>query len=376
LLSGTTPTDPAQFPMIATVTLSEPEKVAEDEDESEAVVDEADLPAKVLEAFRNEFGNAEIDEITFEEDDERGTEYDITAQTEQGEVEVTISPIGQIVETERTIDPSELPQDVIDKLQATFQGAEITGAADLGNGLYDLEYTFGGEEFEVEAARSEQAAPPAPPLAEEPPAAAPVGDAPTPTQFADASTPVTSAAADPIVDAVPSESPETPQMAQADNADDDEAQRRAREDAIKKNATAKKTTATTIPADRLSQALENLAAGAGATVWLPQVAGAMVDVLPIDVDGIERGLQDVLRQFGTLAGGATAKAQSSLVTGVSRLAMGATLVAAIKVLLDHSKKGAASAPVLSFGPVQSSWGWMLGTTSRNRRRISSRQRET
>jgi hypothetical protein len=380
LLSGSAPASASEPASTPTYDLDVPEEVSEDEEEEEGevIIKESDLPTNVLAAFRAEFADAKIDVVELEEDDERGSEYGITAETATGEVEVTISPDGVIVERELEMDHANLPKGVVDKVLEEFPDAVINGAADLTNGSYEVLYALGGKQWETEATPTSPAAAPTPPTTppaddEEPAAPLPV-TAPTPLQLADASVPFAPSAEEVSAEAT-AQSQDAQTVAQADEAATD-AERQRREDAIEKNAAAAKAaTATTIPFDdRTVRALDALAAGAGATVWLPEVAGALIDVLPINLDAIEQSMQDVLRQVGTL--GSQMKGSSALTTGATRLAMAATLVAAVKVLLNQSKKTSTTRPALVFGPSGTSWGWVLGTTDPKRRRqIISRQRE-
>src|SRR5688572_13492435 len=98
LLSGSAPSSASEPASTPTYDLDVPEEVSEDEEEEEGeiIIKESDLPADILAAFRGEFADATIDVVALEEDDERGTEYGITAETDDGEVEVTISPAGEI----------------------------------------------------------------------------------------------------------------------------------------------------------------------------------------------------------------------------------------------------------------------------------------
>ena len=379
LLSGSPPTSASEPASTSTYDLVDTEEISEDEEEEEGevVISESDLPAHVLAAFRAEFADATIYVVELEEDDERGSEYGITAETATGEVEVTISPDGVIVERELEMDHANLPKGVIDKVLEQFPDAEINGAADLANGSYEVLYARAGKQWETEA-NPVPAAPPTPtpttppPVDEEPAAPLPAA-APPPIQVADASVPFAPTAAEEVVAEATGQSQDAQPVAQADASEAD-AERQRREDAIEKNAAAKAAATTIRFDDRTARALDALASGAGATVWLPEVAGALIDVLPINLDAIEQSMQDVLRQVGTM--GAKMKGGSALTTGATRLAMAATLVAAVKVLLNHSKKTATTRPALVFGPSGTSWGWVLGTTDPKRsRRIASRQRE-
>jgi hypothetical protein len=368
LLSAAAQPSPAQpdAPPTVTVTLGEFEQVGTEEEDGDVAISPSQLPTNVLDAFNARFGGATIEEVELEEDDERGTEYGITAEHGGREVEVTISPAGEIVETETFIEPDELPPEVVEQIRKEFGDAEIIEAAALGGDKYEVMLTAtDGLQYEGEATRIETSAPPTttPPPVDDQPTQAP---APAPTQFAGAADGIASEPADASATAAAQPSPEQVAVAQASAAATD-ADAQSREDAIEKNARAKDAAATTFPVggDRVAEALDALAAGKGASVWLPEVAGALVNVLPIDFKAIEQSVQDVLRQVGTLT---APRGASPITTGATRVAMAATLVAAVKVLLNQSRKSAQKRPALVFGPGTSSWGWVLGTSDAQRRR--------
>ena len=374
LLSGAPPSSSATTPAIV-VTVLEPFEEEDEEEETDQIIAEADLPAEVLAEFKAQFVNAQIKEVE-REDEEEGLQYGIDAIKADGQrVDVTFSPEGQILDTEVFLDLDEVPQAVADRARAET-GGTITEVSTSGNNEYEVQTTRDdGTEFEGLLSWQQPEQPTASP--EEPTAQPNTPAVPAPITFADASTTVASPpAGDGTFGAIPSESAEAQQVAQADSAAKSDAEAKAREDAIKKNAAAKvAAAATTLPADQTLRALEALAAGVGANIWLPEVAGALVNVLPINLDGIEKSMQDVLQQVGTLGG--KVNGESALASGATRLAMTATLVAAVKVLLNQSKRAKSTRPALVFGPgAASSWGWVLGTTdARRRRHVPSRLRE-
>jgi len=373
LLSGAAAADPSDTDAVpgSAVTVTDREQITEDEEETEVEIPLAQVPANVLAAFGAEFPDATIEEVELEEDDERGIEYGISAIDGGREIDITVSPQGQIVERETSIDLAEVPQAVIDKILEERPGAELESAADLGGGSYEVEFTAadGGEwEYELTVPNASPTAPPVDeagesPALPSPPAAGPVGSASdTPDVLTDTGEPSAQ-----HQQAVASAERTTTAAGAEAREDDDEAIEAAR--------AAAEAAATTIPSildERVTRALEALAAGTGAPVWLPDIAGALAAGLPIDIGALERELQEVLDELGALTANASAAAEASPITvGATRLAAAVMLVAAVKLLTHQARKPVGHSPIV-FGPGNSTWGWVLGssttTAARPRRR--------
>jgi hypothetical protein len=104
-------------------------------------------------------------------------------------------------------------------------------------------------------------------------------------------------------------------------------------------------------------------AGAGTIVWLPELAGARSDALPIDVAAVEFGLREVAHGIDSLT--QQVLSGTSAGSGVLRVSAVAAFVAGTQLLLIDRKKPKGG-PLLVFNTTRSSWSWLLGVGTRQR----------
>jgi len=363
----------------------------EDEDEDgDRRIAESQLPSAVAEAFEVRFPGADITAAEVEEEDE-GTQYGVTAEHDGGTIDVTLSPTGQIIETEEFISDAEIPQAVLERLRERFPGLDIDDIDEAaittrgGSETYEVAFFDAtGIEWEAELSYSPPAPVPEPPPTsggggEEPgeapasrPPAQPAPQTIVPPALANGARSGAARDAERIaLDAAARDAvPDDQSAHHVNRAASMETSRLAdqREDTA---AAAGRWTELVVggQANRVAKALEALAAGRGAAVWLPQVAGVLGDVLTIDVSAVERGLDEVLREIDALTGGLTRRdagtpAGTAAPADVAhRLAALAAVAAGMQlVLLRYSKKNKGG-PVVVFNGARSSWGWVLGTAT-------------
>jgi hypothetical protein len=120
-----------------------------------------------------------------------------------------------------------------------------------------------------------------------------------------------------------------------------------------------------IVANPAARALQVLAAGTGASAWLPQAADVIEHVASIEVAAVERKLQGLLQDIESMTvKPATAKTvtRSAIPLTVAAAVFAAAQLAIIRLRLP---KGG---PILVFNSINSSWSWVLGNSSSTERR--------
>lgn len=99
-------------------------------------VNEKDVPAAVKEAFKNAYTNAE--EVKWDKEDEN---YEASFEADEQDMSVLIDAHGKIIETEKEIELSELPEKVKKYVNAHYKGQVIKEAAIItdANGVLTYE---------------------------------------------------------------------------------------------------------------------------------------------------------------------------------------------------------------------------------------------
>jgi hypothetical protein len=345
LLSAGPPSFPGDHVEPAAVVELELE-VAEEEPDEDVEISPADLPAAVLAAFNAAFPDAEISEAEREVDDGR-TEYDVNAEVDGHELDVSLTPEGRIVEVEETLE--DVPEAVLAWLREKFADAEIDEVSIVDDGgtiKYELAFTPAGDGPPMEATLGE-----APVLAT---IAPPTGAARLNDQGA------TVAAAELL--APPESRPAIAEHAvSAPVAPPQEAQ--PNKPANAPAATPIAAAVLNLASNPAAHALQALAAGAGASVWLPQAADVMEHMSSIDVAAVERKLQGLLDEIESAT---TQTAKQTVSHGAIPLAVTAAVLAAAQLVIIRLRlpKGG---PILLFNSINSSWSWILGHSGSERK---------
>jgi hypothetical protein len=352
------------------VQVIELQKIVPGEDDDAVEIAPSQLPPAVLRGVDKGFDDARIISASVSADED-GVEYDVVMTFQRQTIDATLSPDGRVLEHEVAMPTRDVPQAVIDELlsrvgdpNATIQSA--TKVFRDGQQLYEVVATDrSGNEWEGDLLFT-----------------APAPAKPSPADQAVVTTTARSLAfpqggtqqlllADTFTEPVAVARSEAPTASVDQSTARDETV--TVDDAV---AALARTTAVlaAATADHAAQALDALAAGRGAAVWLPEVAGTLVKVMPIDIDAIEQRMRDVLDRIASPAHQSTPTAV--LKTGIPRVALAVALVAAVKMLLNRTRHTRGAAPPLVFGPGAASWSWILGTTTtttttrrRNRRVI-------
>src|SRR5688572_1935582 len=327
LLSAAAPSNSAGIvgnsPPVEVVGEVEPD----DGDEDDAEIDASELPARVVTALNARFPGASIEEAEMDEEDGQ-TEYSVTAVFGGKMVEVTFAPSGTVLEVEEPVSSAALPAALREWLESEYPGAVVDEAAVItsaGEPTYELTFAQpGGEPLEATLIVRNAAA------ADEPSPVTTPSDIAS-VAFSDATVP------DSAVDAAaPSETVSAAQAVQNESAapsdeDDELAQAQHRDD----EAAALPAWIVEAGQARVAEALASLALGAGAGTWLPELADAMVDVLPVNVSALEQRMQHVLGEIDQLA--LQSLSDKTPAGAAMRLAIIVSLVAGVQLLLLDRK---------------------------------------
>jgi uncharacterized membrane protein YkoI len=120
---------------------------ADEEEEEEREIDLDELPAAVLEALEAAYPGARILEAEMEEEDGE-TEYDVSAMHEGRTLEVGLTSSGEVIEVSQVLEEEDLPQQVIEWIEANFAGAELLEielVSEDGFTSYELQIAPSGE---------------------------------------------------------------------------------------------------------------------------------------------------------------------------------------------------------------------------------------
>jgi hypothetical protein len=113
-------------------------------------------------------------------------------------------------------------------------------------------------------------------------------------------------------------------------------------------------------ADLAVDALQALETASDVAAWLPQIADAIHYGVPVNIAAIERGLREVLDEINSLATGAAQQVKADYAT--SRVTVLLAVMAAALLVLELRRP--RPKPMLVFNAANSSWSWMLKSTSR------------
>jgi hypothetical protein len=108
-----------------------------------------------------------------------------------------------------------------------------------------------------------------------------------------------------------------------------------------------------------------IARGARQAVAQAVVAGALADVLPVDAAAVERALREVLDQLDALAAKVLPDTAAPAGAGL-RLVAVAALVAGVQLVVVRMKTPGGG-PVLVLSATNTSWSWVIGSGTRQRR---------
>lgn len=366
--------------------------VATEDDIGEVEIVTSKLPIKIAAALDLRFPGAKL--IDAERTMEDGTPvYEVNAEWEGQLVGVTLTTDGTIVEMEQTLTAGELPQPVLDWVRQNFPGAVIDEASlvtMIGAESYDLLIaTPDQQEFQATLRVPGAATPSASfqlseVIAERLDSGPPAAN--TPLGLSHSFTPSDIAGPE-----MPPE-PETPAATESDSAakqpavpDEPAPDRAAPEHAESVRAfveidigdtergysdpTATDASPPRVRAGQAShlvdavRAFAETVASASPIAWLPQVAGVLSDVLPMDVAAVERGLQQLLDEIDSLAEDVVANTAVS--SAALRLAVIASLITGAELVFLDSKKNNRE-PVLESNAANSSWSWVLGAATPRR----------
>ena len=329
-------------------------EIAEEEPDEDVEVAPGDLPADVLAAFNAAFPDAEISEAA-REIDEGQLEYDVNAEVAGHEIDVSLSPDGRILEVEESLEPQEMPEHALAALRAAFGDAEIEEASVVeagGDITYEFAFTTAGDSRTMETTLGN------PPLV--------LADVTPP---ADLSTDVFSGAiagaagADELI--------AVPVSAVVGDAEPAAVQSPQETPPKPSDSAATKPTVPAAILDALSnpaaQALNALAAGTGASVWLPQAADVIDDIASVDVAAVERKLQSLLGDIESATTKTAAPAAGAGTHALPLAAVAAAVLAAAQLVIIRLRlpKGG---PIRLFNSINSSWSWILGGSDSERRR--------
>src|SRR5262245_7929614 len=347
--------------------------VTEEDGGSQIPVSSSQLPMDIVAALDARFPGAEPGEVELSPHD--GTPVDkVRPEIHNRPLAATLTRAGDISETEQVLSPGELPRPVLDWFRQNYPGGVIDEAKLVTKGgavsYVVLIDTQGGEEVEATLRLQEAGTSRAPLRADEG-----VIDRPNLALTAAVNATILgllgSVSASPITvldePAEPSApgNPEAVQVAtQAPVArvpagDPSGPVRAESTQAVEQTGRPTQDQAS----DGGAEPPPEPAADVRPTVWVPLAAGAIGDRLPIDLATVEQALQrigDVIDSLAEKVVGDTGA------TGfASRAAIFvAALVGARLAMLEWKKR--AHEPVLASNAANSSWSWVLGTTTPKR----------
>lgn len=323
---------------------------------------ETDLPAVVVDAVDAHFPGAAL--VEAEVRDENGSVvYGVSTEFEGRPVDVTLTDDGNILDTAYELTLSELPQQVHDWVEQNFPGALIDGAelVTKADGVsYDLLIATDEGHYVAATLRLQTVKAPRSTLAS---IANPAGQsAASPNSEAVANE---SRAEDAVVNDEKANDPVQPQ-----SPDSTDAEIVAHPSATE--AEPREEVSDTEHAELVSEAMQaDYAAGdklpaddaclraeEGPVDCLPERAGVIADLVPIDVASLERGLLELLDDVDSLVDAIASTNPRSVIT---HGAVVAGIVVGARIILAESKKRRFE-PVLISDAATSPWSWMLGTT--------------
>lgn len=330
--------------------------------DSDVPIAPSEVPTNIVATLHARFPGAEL--LAAELSTEGGTPvYEVSAEVNGQPIDVRLTRNGDLMETERALTSGELPQSVLDWVRQHFPGAvirEATLVTEAGGVSYEV-LIAGPEGREIEATfRFQDAQTPRASIGPD----QPVGDRPDFVRM------TTTAAAETPAPQVPL-APESPGKSEADGT----AKQASGAPAPLREQTAPPPTdwqRAITQTDR--HTLEQTSPGGGEpqvesvanvsrTTWLPQVAGVISELLPIDVARVEQALRQLLGEIDALAEKAGGE------RGVKSVAWQVVIVAALitsaRLVLLESRRSRRE-PVLAAAAANSSWSWVLGAATPQR----------
>jgi hypothetical protein len=331
-------------------------EVAEEEPDEDVEIEPDELPAAVLDAFNAAFPDADISEAA-REIEEGQVEYDVNAEVAGHEIDVSLTPDGRILEVEELLEPQDVPEQVLAVLRAAFGDPSIEEVSAVNEGgqlKVEFAFTTGADQPTLEATLGDppvlaNLTPPAPAAL-----AGVFGDATAASAGADEllAPPLSTSVADAEQTSAPVDTPqETPPNPQDHAAAARQPVSQAILDALSNPA---------------ARAMQALAAGTGASVWLPQAADVIDDIASVDVAAVERRLQSLLNDIESATTKTAAQAASAGSNALPLAVAAAVLIAAQLVIIRLRLPNGG--PILLFNSLNSSWSWILGGTGSERRR--------
>ena len=372
------------------VEVVELEVATEDDDSAAVEIAPSNLPTAIVDTLDARFPGAEVVEAELSIED--GTpEYDVTAEWGGHLIGLTMMADGRIIEMERAVTAGELPRPVLEWVQQNFPGAVIDEAdfvTQAGTESYELLIATPGQQaFEATLRVQGVGTPLSIPTAQE-----------TGERFDSVPTPVSGPvdvsqaislsegnAREAPLESETSAKPESereaiqaavaqepsPERAESQKADSDRADAATNGDAEQgySNTTATDTSTARVPGSRATdlvdtvRAIAESVASASPIAWLPQIAGVLSDVLPMDVAAVERGLQQLLDEIDLLAEIVTG--DTAVTSAALRVAVIAGLITGAELVIIDSRK-ARGGLALESNTANSSWSWVLGTATPKR----------
>ena len=330
--------------------------IEEEIDDGEDVdVAPTDLPHRVRTALEQEFPGARLLEADFSVD-EGEAEYSVAARLDGRSLEVALSPRGRITEVEEVISTEQLPAAILD--WARRNGAEIDEAVTVSrDGVLNYEVLIAapdGKEYEallqvpsfptenrlIGTGTDDQTA--------ETPTT-------TPDDVITIGDPDTGAAVISVYLAAtaPADVPREETSLEPGDLEDKIGSLILNQSRFNLYSAGSSEERARWTGDRLRA----LVVSAAPTAWLPELAAALSDVLPAELEAIERLIREIVDQIDLLTeerDGGSLAARSVL--GLAALA---ALLAGVQLLLDARKPKAG--PALVFNARSSSWSWILGS---------------
>ncbi len=321
------------------------------DDGGDRLIAVADLPQQIVDGLQVAFPGAKILSVDYSFEDGR-PEYGVAARFSGRTIDVTLTPAGAILDSEASIASSELPHAAIEWLQENYPGAHINEAAIATEGndgpSYKLTFTAGQQEIEALLRLGEPARHASPAAIEAtltiqnvPHVLLPAGR----QEMVFDSTP-----ARPVVHKDEQPPPTRDQAIQSETG------------SIDSKIDLARNTFATARALIIAEQLGDLLATTNASTILPQLAQMAGQLMPIDLQAVEDGFENILHEMDLLA----VKVVNDVAGGswVARLAMIAAFVAGVQLLV--AARNPKGGPVLIFNAANSSWSWVVGSPTRRR----------
>ena len=339
---------------------------AEEEEDDDVLVEPSDIPARVMAAFEAAYPDSLILEAELEEEEDGQFEYDINARFNEDEIEVSLTPDGEITETTRILTATQLPPAVLEWLAANFAGAELDEIELVDEG--------GVQSYELHIAPAEGAAmeatlrvpDPQPPVTlDEVPGVASSSEAvSSDTAQDDAGIGDEAVAAAPALPAALEQAELIVPVTDPELIDIDLSAEAAREAAPEANPAAPGTPPSQLAGRPDADAASFLLALGQPADLLPELAALLGHPFPVNAAAVEREMQQILAQIERL--GANLVGPQTDGSGALRLALVAALIAGAQ-LLRPDPRAPKNGQVLAANAVDRNSTWVLWASISNRR---------